>query len=70
MIRTFNSENRIKLRIRDNTITCHGTFSRYDSDISQRLSASVIRIVSVYESHQSAISQQLYSASYQDPIQV
>jgi hypothetical protein len=28
------------------------------------------RIVSVYESHQLAISQQQYPASYQDPIQV
>jgi hypothetical protein len=37
----FNSENRIKLRVRD-----------------------------IYESHQLAISQQRYPASYQDPIQV
>jgi hypothetical protein len=40
-----NSENRIKLRVRDtylssdgsHTVTCHGTVSRYDSDISQHI---------------------------------
>jgi hypothetical protein len=59
---------------RQHTVTCHGTVSRYDRDISHPMSLTNVsisqRIVSVYESHQSAISQQRYLASYQDPIQV
>jgi hypothetical protein len=55
---------------RQHTITCHGTVSRYDSDISQRSYRISHRIVIVYESHRLAISQQLYPVPYQDPIQV
>jgi hypothetical protein len=58
---------------RQHTVTCHGTVSRYDRDISHPMSSTNVSIshciVSVYESHQSAISQHMYPASYQDPIQ-
>jgi hypothetical protein len=47
---------------RQHTVTCHGTVSQYDRDISHQMSSTNVsisqRIVSVYESHQSAISQQ------------
>jgi hypothetical protein len=59
---------------RQHTVTYHGTVSLYDRDISHPMSSTNVsisqRIVSVYESHQSAISQQQYPVSYQDPIQV
>jgi hypothetical protein len=59
---------------RQHTVICHGTVSRYDRNVSHQMSSMNVsisqRIVSVYESHQSAISQQRYPASYQDRIQV
>jgi hypothetical protein len=63
-----NSENRIKLRVR------HKGHQTLSVSVYSRLSSTNViisqRIVSIHESHQSAISQQQYLVSYQDPIQV